>query len=267
LSLVLLAAYCVQGREVSRLRETVASCGVSETRTTMAIRQITKRVDAIEEGMSSTAAGEPDDEAAKARAAFGAGVDAFDAHDFESARAQFLAVYQTRKHPAVVLNLAWATLRSGRALESQRFFSEVLSNPDAAEKQRSSAADGLAQAQSAVSTLLGATEAQSPPPAAPARAPAAPGPAPTLPALPPPAADAWLTMNSVPPSTCILDGAVLGTTPRVRVPVKPGSHTVQFVPERGTSSTQTISIAAGETRTVTAKLAVQPSAATTTDGF
>jgi hypothetical protein len=74
-------------------------------------------------------------------------------------------------------------------------------------------------------------------------------------------------MNSVPPSTCILDGAVLGTTPRVRVLVKPGSHTVQFVPEHGTSSTQTITVGAGETRTVAAKLAVQRSVTTANDGF
>jgi hypothetical protein len=71
----------------------------------------------------------------------------------------------------------------------------------------------------------------------------------------------------MPPSTCILDGAVLGTTPRARVPVKPGAHTVQFVPAQGTSNTQTVSVAAGETRTVTAKLAAQQTAGTPNDGF
>jgi serine/threonine-protein kinase len=68
-------------------------------------------------------------------------------------------------------------------------------------------------------------------------------------------AEAFLTMNSIPPSTCFLDGKSLGSTPKVHVTVKPGSHTVKFVDaDDGLTKTLTVSVGAGETKAAVAKL-------------
>jgi serine/threonine-protein kinase len=62
-------------------------------------------------------------------------------------------------------------------------------------------------------------------------------------------------MNSIPPSNCFLDGKALGSTPKVKVTVKPGSHTVKFVDaDDGLTKTVTVSVGAGETKTAVAKL-------------
>ncbi len=101
--------------------------------------------------------------------------------------------------------------------------------------------------------------------AAPARAPD-PTPAPPPRAAPPTAAtpaaapaendapkasgDAtgFLNLNSIPPSTCIVDGKTLGPTPRSSVALPPGSHSVVFVhPELGRKAL-TVTLGAGETK-------------------
>ena len=67
--------------------------------------------------------------------------------------------------------------------------------------------------------------------------------------------EAFLTMNSIPPSTCFLDGKSLGSTPKVHVTVKPGSHTVKFVDaDDGLTKTVSVSVGAGETKAAVAKL-------------
>jgi eukaryotic-like serine/threonine-protein kinase len=67
--------------------------------------------------------------------------------------------------------------------------------------------------------------------------------------------EAFLTMNSIPPSTCFLDGKSLGSTPKVHVTVKPGSHTVKFVDaDDGLTKTLSVSVGAGETKAAVAKL-------------
>jgi hypothetical protein len=69
------------------------------------------------------------------------------------------------------------------------------------------------------------------------------------------AGDGFLNINSIPPSTALLDGVFLGVTPRVHVAVKPGPHTVQFVStEQGTSKTVTVTVAAGEIKPAVMKL-------------
>ncbi len=98
---------------------------------------------------------------------------------------------------------------------------------------------------------------------APAPAPVAPTPAPA-PAPAPVAAqaapaaeggEAFLNINSIPPSTCFLDGRSLGSTPRVHVSVKPGTHTVKFInADQGLTKTLSISVGAGETKPAVAKL-------------
>ena len=53
----------------------------------------------------------------------------------------------------------------------------------------------------------------------------------------------------------LLDGKPLGPTPRVKVSVSPGTHTVLFVnAEESLKKSVTVTIAAGETKAVSAKL-------------
>jgi len=96
----------------------------------------------------------------------------------------------------------------------------------------------------------------SPPPvSAPAPAPAPVRRAPAESAGASEDGEAFLTMNSIPPSTVFLDGKSLGSTPKVKVTVKPGSHTVKFVDaEDGLNKTVTVSVGAGETKAAVAKL-------------
>lgn len=76
------------------------------------------------------------------------------------------------------------------------------------------------------------------------RAPAAPA-----------AGEAFLNINSRPASTVLLDGRPLGPTPRVKVSVTPGTHTVLFVnAEESLKKSVSITVAAGETKAVSAKL-------------
>ncbi|MCU0680928.1 MAG: hypothetical protein MUF34_01460 [Polyangiaceae bacterium] len=94
-----------------------------------------------------------------------------------------------------------------------------------------------------------------PPPArAPSEAPTPPRPAPVA----APSDDeapkggseslGFLNLNSIPPSTCIVDGKTLGPTPRSSVPVSPGSHAVVFVhPELGRKAVS-VTLSAGETK-------------------
>ncbi|HEX3772248.1 MAG TPA: hypothetical protein VHV30_15335, partial [Polyangiaceae bacterium] len=82
-----------------------------------------------------------------ARARFKEGVGYYDKGQFEQARASFLQAYALKKHPAVLLNLAWSSLKSGHILEAQKFFKQFLTDSkDITEKQRGDANDGLAQA-------------------------------------------------------------------------------------------------------------------------
>jgi serine/threonine-protein kinase len=101
---------------------------------------------------------------------------------------------------------------------------------------------------------------------APYSAPAMPAPAPPPPAPvaatppPPPAAaageggEAYLNINSIPPSTCVLDGKPLGSTPKLHVTVRAGTHRVTFRTMDGSTKTMTVSVGAGETRLAATRL-------------
>jgi serine/threonine-protein kinase len=68
-------------------------------------------------------------------------------------------------------------------------------------------------------------------------------------------AEAFLNINSLPASTVIVDGKSLGPTPRVKVPVTPGTHTVLFVnAEESLKKSLSVTVATGETKAVSAKL-------------
>jgi len=113
-------------------------------------------------------------------------------------------------------------------------------------------------------TMAYAPPAWTPPPP-PAAAPAPPSPPPPPPAAAAPVAarpapesngsEAFLNINSIPASNCFLDGRALGSTPKINVSVKPGTHTVKFVnTEQGLTKTVTVNVGAGETKPAVAKL-------------
>jgi hypothetical protein len=104
---------------------------------------------------------------------------------------------------------------------------------------------------------------QAPPPATnPAPAPAtqnqaaAPNPTPAVAAQPAVAAgEGFLNINSIPPSTCFLDGKPLGLTPKVHISVAPGPHQVKFVnAEQQLTKMISVTVGAGETKLAVAKL-------------
>ena len=67
--------------------------------------------------------------------------------------------------------------------------------------------------------------------------------------------EAFLNINSRPASTVLLDGKPLGPTPRVKVAVTAGTHTVLFVnAEESLKKSVSVTVAAGETKAVSAKL-------------
>jgi hypothetical protein len=83
---------------------------------------------------------------AMARARFKEGVEFFDKGDFEQARASFLQAYALKKHPAVLLNLAWSCLKAGHPMEAEKYFEQFPGDSkEVTDKQRADAADGLAQ--------------------------------------------------------------------------------------------------------------------------
>ena len=82
-----------------------------------------------------------------ARARFAEGVQFFDKGEFENARASFLQAYALHKHPAVLINLAQSSLRSGHALDAARDFARYMhDSPSLTPAQRAEAEKGLAEA-------------------------------------------------------------------------------------------------------------------------
>src|SRR5215472_1478251 len=82
-----------------------------------------------------------------ARARFQEGVDYYDKGQYENARAAFLQAYALRKHPAVLLNLAQSSLKSGHNLDAAKYFKQFLrESTSITASQRSDAEHGLADA-------------------------------------------------------------------------------------------------------------------------
>jgi hypothetical protein len=158
-----------------------------------------------------------------ARARFKEGVEYYDKGEYELARASFLQAYALRKHPAVLLNLGWSCLKSGHALEAERYFKQFLSEgKEITDKQRADATDGAAQARG----KLGRIDVL------------------------------------VPGGTDVtVDGDHLGTAPLADpVFVEGGAHTVKLRTADGTVDTQSITVLSGE-RTVARLKSATPAAA------
>jgi ElaB/YqjD/DUF883 family membrane-anchored ribosome-binding protein/Tfp pilus assembly protein PilF len=92
-------------------------------------------------------AGADDATTSMARARFKEGVEYYDRGEFEQARASFLQAYALKKHPALLLNLAWSCLKSDHPLDAERYFKQFLvEGKEMTDKQRADANDGLTQA-------------------------------------------------------------------------------------------------------------------------
>jgi Tfp pilus assembly protein PilF len=146
---------------------------------------------------------------AMARSRFREGVEFFDKGQYEQARASFLQAYALKKHPAVLLNLAWSCLKGGHTLEAERYFKQFQAeSKEATEKQRTDAAEGLAQARA----KLGRIEI------------------------------------SAPAGTeATIDGERVGTTPIAdQISVEAGAHTIKFRGSDGATETESVNVLGGE---------------------
>jgi hypothetical protein len=154
-------------------------------------------------------AGSEDAITTMARARFKEGVEFYDKGEYEQARAAFLQAYALKKHPAVLLNLAWSSLKSGHVLEGKKYFEQFLNEAkDATDKQRADANDGLSQAKA----KLGRIEIQAPS-----------------------------------GTDVTVDGDHTGTAPiSDPVYVDPGAHTVKLKGPDGTTDTESVSVLAGQ---------------------
>jgi hypothetical protein len=169
-----------------------------------------------------SAAHAQDDATTKAaRARFQEGVEFYDKKNYESARAAFLQAYALRKHPAVLLNLAQSSLRSGHAAESVKYFQQFLrESTTITPAQRSDAEGGIAEARA----KLGRLEISAP-------------------------TAAEITV----------DGSVVGNAPLPEaVDVEPGSHTIKARMTDGTTEAKTVGANAGEKVSVKFAAATPP---------
>jgi hypothetical protein len=153
--------------------------------------------------------GAEDPVTAMARARFKEGVEFYDKGQFEQARAAFLQAYALKKHPAVLLNLAWSCLKSGHALDAERYFKQFLTEgKDATDKQRADATDGSNQARNKIGRI-----------------------------------------DVVAPqgTEITIDGDRVGAAPLGDpVAVEPGAHTVTFKGPDTATETQSVSVLGGE---------------------
>ncbi len=156
-----------------------------------------------------------------ARARFKEGVEFFDKGDFEQARASFLQAYALKKHPAVLLNLAWSCLKSGHPLEAQKYFEQFPNDSkEVTDKQRADAADGLAQSRAKLGRIqvIAASGAE-----------------------------------------VSLDGERVGVAPLAEaIYVEPGAHTVRTKGPDGAADVESVTVLAGEERVAHGSKAAPP---------
>jgi hypothetical protein len=156
--------------------------------------------------------GADDPTTAMARARFKEGVDFYDKGEYDQARASFLQAYALKKHPAVLLNLAWSCVKSGHALEGKKYFEQFLAEgKDITDKQRADANDGLAQARGKLGRI-----------------------------------DIQATAGT----DVTIDGEHVGTAPLSDAAVvEAGAHTIKFKGPDGATDTQSVSVLGGQKAT------------------
>jgi hypothetical protein len=156
-----------------------------------------------------------------ARARFKEGVGYYDKGQFELARVSFLQAYALKKHPAILLNLAWSCIKSGHALEAARYFKQFLTDAkDITDKQRADANDGLSQAHAKLGEL---------------------------------------DVTGAPGLDVSIDGDHVGTTPLAEPAlVDIGAHSVHVRAPDGTVDMQSITVLGGEKQTARFRIAAPP---------
>jgi hypothetical protein len=158
-----------------------------------------------------------------ARARFKEGVVYYDKGQFELARASFLQAYALKRHPAILLNLAWSCVKSGHALEGARYFKQFLTDSkDVTDKQRADVNDGLSQARAKL---------------------------------------AQVDVTGAAGLDVTIDGDHVGTTPLAEpVLVEVGTHSVRVRAPDGTSDMQSITVLTGEKASAHFRVAPPPPA-------
>ena len=153
--------------------------------------------------------GAEDPVTAMARARFKEGVDFYDKGEYDQARASFLQAYALKKHPAVLLNLAWSCVKSGHALEGKKYFEQFLAEgKDITDKQRADANDGLTQAKAKL---------------------------------------ARIEIQATSGTDVTVDGDHIGVAPLSdAIVVEAGAHTVKFKGPDGATDTQSVSVLGGQ---------------------
>ena len=160
-------------------------------------------------GQSWAQAAHDDPVTTAARARFKEGVDYFDKGQFDNARAAFMQAYSLKKHPDVLFNLAMSCLRAGHPIDAEKYFQQFLKEgQNISPAKRTEAEKGLAEARS----KLGRVEVIAPS-----------------------------------GTEVTLDGERVGTTPFPDpITTSAGAHTVKLQAPDGRTSTQTLSVLAGE---------------------
>ena len=88
-----------------------------------------------------------------ARAKFQEGVRSYDRKDYDKARNAFLEAYRLHAHPAIFLNIAQSSLRTGRTLEAARYFRRFLHEDTPSLASTTTAQQGLNEAEETLGRL------------------------------------------------------------------------------------------------------------------
>jgi hypothetical protein len=157
-----------------------------------------------------------------ARERFKEGVAYFDKKDFAKARVAFLQAYALKKHPAVLLNLAQSELRSGHEADAAKHFAQYLrEHKDATDAERQGAETGLTAAKALVAEVTLSVDANG--------------------------------------AEVYVDGDLEGQAPLPgSVYLAPGAHEIQARKD-GKSATTSVNAAAGQSSSVSLKLAAPSS--------
>ncbi len=144
-----------------------------------------------------------------ARARFQEGVDYYDKGQYEAARAAFKQAYALKQHPAVLLNLAQSSLKSGHPVEAAKFFDKYVKDTDPAANKKGEAQKGLTDSLARIGRL---------------------------------------NIMAAPGSKVTVDGQPVGTTPlSAPVDVEPGQHIVHATAPDGSQLEQKFTVAGGQT--------------------
>lgn len=155
-----------------------------------------------------------------ARQRYNEGIKAFDAGKYEEARAAFLQSYALKRHPAILLNIGQAELRSNHPEDAGNHFQQFLrEHQGATADQRAAAEKGIADAKKKAGFIIVIVDATG--------------------------------------ADISIDGAAVGKSPLLDpVFVKPGKHTL-YATLQGKGATTVVDAKQGSAATATLTLGIQ----------